>query len=71
MLKAKAKEQGQRRKYFQKKMSSQIFREVCGVILDNFKNEQIPIIVGTDANAHHTMWVSSDINPRGKDLLAN
>ena len=31
--------------------------------------EQIPTILGTDANAHHTIWGSSDINPRGKDLL--
>ena len=29
------------------------------------KNEQIPTIVGTDANAH-----PSDINPLGEDLLA-
>ena len=34
------------------------------------QNEQIPTIVGTDANAHHTIWGSSDINPRGEDLLA-
>ena len=34
------------------------------------ENEQIPTIVGTDANAHHTIWGSSDINPRGEDLLA-
>ena len=26
--------------------------------------------MGTDANAHHTIWGSSDINPRGEDLLA-
>ena len=32
--------------------------------------EQIPTILGTDANAHHTTWGSSDINPRAKDLLA-
>ena len=32
--------------------------------------EQIPTILKTDANAHHTIWGSSDINPRGKDLLA-
>ena len=32
--------------------------------------EQIPTILGTDANAHHTIWGSSDINPRGKNLLA-
>ena len=34
------------------------------------ENEQIPTIVGTDANAHHTIWGSSNINPRGEDLLA-
>ena len=34
------------------------------------ENEQIPTIVGTDAIAHHTIWRSSDINPRGEDLLA-
>ena len=32
--------------------------------------EQIPTILETDANAHHTYGDSSDINPRGKDLLA-
>ena len=32
--------------------------------------EQIPTILGTDANAHHTIWGTSDLNPRGKDLLA-
>ena len=34
------------------------------------ENQQIPTIVGTDANAHHTIWGSSDINPREEDLLA-
>ena len=34
------------------------------------ENKQIPTIVRTDANAHHTIWGSSDINPRGEDLLA-
>ena len=28
------------------------------------KNEQIPTIVGTDANAHHTVLGSSNINLR-------
>ena len=35
------------------------------------ENEQTPTIVGTDANAHHTICGSSDLNPRGEDLLAN
>ena len=34
------------------------------------ENEQIPTIVGTDANAHRTIWGSSNINHRGEDLLA-
>ena len=34
------------------------------------ENEQIPTIVGTDAKAHHTIWGSSNTNPRGEDLLA-
>ena len=86
MVEAKAKDQRHKRKCFSKKSlqnffqaiskrakqktSSQIFREVSRVFLDNFKNEQIPTIVGSDANAHHTIWESSDINPRGEDLLA-
>ena len=52
------------------KRFSQIFREVSGVFLHNFKTEQIPTIVGTDANAHRTIWGPSDINLRGEDLLA-
>ena len=53
-----------------KKRSSQIFLEVSGVFLHNLKIEQILAIVGTDANAHHTIWGSFDTNPRGEDLLA-
>ena len=34
------------------------------------ESEQIPTIVGLDANTHHTTWGSSNINPRGEDLLA-
>ena len=52
------------------KRSSQIFREVSAVFLHNFKNKQIPRILGTDANAHHTIWRSCDINPNREDLLA-
>ena len=29
----------------------------------------IPLIVCADANAHHTIWGSSDINPRGEALF--
>ena len=48
----------------------QNFRKVSGVFLHNLKNEQIPTIEGTDANAHRTIWGSSDINLQGEDLLA-
>ena len=34
------------------------------------ENAQIPTIVETDANAHYTIWGSSNINPREEDLLA-
>ena len=33
------------------------------VLLVFTENEEIPTMVGTDANAHHTIWESSDINP--------
>ena len=46
------------------------FLEVSGVFGHSFKNDHIPTIVGTDANAHHIIWGSFDINPRGEDLLA-
>ena len=42
------------------KRSLQIFLEVSGVFLHNFKNEQIPTIVGTDANARHTLGVARE-----------
>ena len=35
------------------KISWKIFSEVSCVFLNDFKNEQIPTIVGTNANAHH------------------
>ena len=31
--------------------------------------DKIPTVIGTDANAHHTVWGSSNVNTRGKDLL--
>ena len=32
--------------------------------------EQIPTILKTDANAHHTIWGSSDINPSRKGSVS-
>ena len=33
------------------------------------KNQQTPIIIGADANAHHHIWGSSDTNTRGECIL--
>ena len=29
----------------------------------------IPVLIGCDANSHHTLWGSTDINNRGRALL--
>ena len=31
--------------------------------------DKIPTVIGTDANANHTVWDSSNVNTRGMDLL--
>ena len=31
--------------------------------------DKIPLVIGTDANAHHTVWGSTNVNPRGLELL--
>ena len=31
--------------------------------------DNIPTVIGTDANAHHAVWGSSNVNTRGMDLL--
>ena len=31
--------------------------------------DKIPTVIGTDANAHHTVWGSSNVNTRGMNLL--
>lgn len=33
------------------------------------KDKGVPMILGCDANSHHTVWGSTDINPRGNLLL--
>ncbi|KAJ8911899.1 hypothetical protein NQ315_012313 [Exocentrus adspersus] len=33
------------------------------------KSNNLPLIIGCDANAHHTCWGSKDVNQRGQDLL--
>ena len=31
--------------------------------------DKIPTVIGTDANAHHTVWGSINVNARGMDLF--
>ena len=31
--------------------------------------DKIATVIGTEANAHHTVWCSSNVNTRGMDLL--
>ena len=38
-------------------------------LLTYTETERTPTIVGTDANAHHTVWGSSNVNNRGEALL--
>jgi hypothetical protein len=38
-------------------------------ILQHSTEEKKEIILGIDANAHHTLWGSTDINPRGESLM--
>ena len=38
-------------------------------IVARAETERTPLIIATDANAHHTLWGSSNINKRGEDLL--
>lgn len=33
------------------------------------KDKRLPLLIGCDANAHHTVWGSSDVNARGRELL--
>ncbi|XP_055842792.1 uncharacterized protein LOC129909743 [Episyrphus balteatus] len=38
-------------------------------LVDYCKSNKLPLLVGCDANAHHTAWGSTDINRRGEYLL--
>ena len=44
------------------KKSSQIFCEISGVFLHNFKNKQIPTVVKTDANANTIVKTDANAN---------
>ena len=38
-------------------------------VIDYCRQHCLPLIVGCDANAHHTVWGSTDVNERGRQLL--
>jgi len=38
-------------------------------LVEHCKKMNLPIIIGCDANAHHVIWGSSDVNQRGESLL--
>ena len=38
-------------------------------IVQHSAKENKEIILGIDANTHHTLWGSMDINPRGESLM--
>ena len=79
MLEAKAKDQEHRRKCSQKKGLQNFF---SGVLQKKKTKKRLRkfsarflafsyiILKMNKSNAHHTIWGSSDINPRREDLLA-
>jgi len=38
-------------------------------LVEHCTREKIPFIIGSYANAHHTLWGSTNVNERGNDLL--
>ena len=38
-------------------------------IVQHSAQEKKEIILGIDVNTHHTLWGSTDINPRGESLM--
>jgi len=39
------------------------------LLVGHCEDKGIPLILGCDANAHHTLWGSTNVNERGEDLL--
>ena len=50
-------------------ITKQIPINLLGKIAEYAKKESLPLIIGVDTNAHHTVWGSRDINARGRTLL--
>jgi splicing factor 45 len=38
-------------------------------IIDYCYRTKKQLTIGCDANEHHTLWVSTDVNPRGESLM--
>src|SRR5262249_43000658 len=38
-------------------------------LIEYCKSEELPLLVGCDANAHHVVWGSTNVNSRGESLL--
>lgn len=53
--------------YFPHDMDSPL--EDLKKVVSHCDQNNLPLIVGSDANAHHIIWGSSDINPRGSALM--
>ena len=43
--------------------------EEVHILAEYCKVRGLPLVLGCDANAHHTVWGSTDTNSRGNDLL--
>nr|XP_036225135.1 uncharacterized protein LOC118682147 [Bactrocera oleae] len=43
--------------------------EAVGSLVDYCRRNNLPLVMGCDANAHHTEWGSTDCNARGESLL--
>jgi hypothetical protein len=42
---------------------------VLRLLMGHCESRGIPLVIGCDANAHHTLWESTNVNPRGEQLL--
>ena len=43
--------------------------EMMGGLVQHCAEERLPLVIGCDANAHHTAWGSTDTNGRGEELM--
>ncbi len=43
--------------------------EAVGNLVEYCRRNKLPLIMGCDANAHHTEWCSTDCNTQGEPLI--